>query len=238
MSNSLAEARIESARKAAREAKVAYEASVSERSKYQRESHDLLQRKSSWSESDVVRFTDLVRQDHLNEQAEAKAKLLVATTDEAIEQEFQSLTRAILNRYHEEQVWSDKIRSASTYGSLLALGLNVVVFVLAIIVVEPYKRKRMAETFEKRIEQLSRETKEMVETISSHVDDHLLKQESILVPLTTPHAASGDEPVAIGELSSVAYIVTIPVERREMVSAAIGAAATLTFVGLVSIFRR
>jgi sensitive to high expression protein 9 len=156
------------------------------------------------------------------------------TTDEAIEQEFQNLTRAILNRYHEEQVWSDKIRSASTYGSLLALGLNVVVFVLAIIVVEPYKRKRMAETFEKRIEQLSLETKDMVQTISSHVDAHLIKQESILVPLTASHALQNDEPAA----KPANHFTTVPVERREMISAVIGAVATLTVVGLLSLLRR
>ncbi|KAG8773426.1 sensitivity to high expression protein she9 [Serendipita sp. 397] len=111
------EAKIEHAKLASRVAKLAYETAVSERSMGQREVNDLLQRKSSWNDADVIRFTNLVRLDHNNEQAEARAKVEVEQTDSAVEQEFQNLTRAILNRYHEEQVWSDKIRSASTYGS-------------------------------------------------------------------------------------------------------------------------
>ena len=106
---------------------------------------------------------------------------------------------------------------------------------MAIIVVEPYKRKRMAETFEKRIEQLSLETKEMVETISSHVDAHLIKQESNLVPLTVSHALPNAEPAAEDESKPANHL---PVERREMISAVIGAVATLTVVGLLSLLRR
>ncbi|KAF9517222.1 hypothetical protein BS47DRAFT_1434735 [Hydnum rufescens UP504] len=135
----------------AREAKRAYETAVAERSACQREVNDLLQRKSSWSEADVGRFTALVRQDHINEQEEARAKERADATELLVESEFSELMRSILHRYHEEQVWSDKIRSASTYGSLAALGLNLIVFILAIVVVEPWKRKRLGETFEKRI---------------------------------------------------------------------------------------
>jgi sensitive to high expression protein 9, mitochondrial len=40
----------------------------------QREVNDLLQRKSQWSESDVSRFTELVRRDHVNEQEEKDTK--------------------------------------------------------------------------------------------------------------------------------------------------------------------
>ena len=62
------EQRINDTRQAARKAKVAYEEAVIARSKSQREVNDLLQRKSTWSDNDVSRFTTLVRQDHLYEQ--------------------------------------------------------------------------------------------------------------------------------------------------------------------------
>ena len=230
------ESRIEAARNASRQAKVAYENAVAERSKCQREVNDLLQRKSSWSDSDVVRFTNLVRQDHLNEQEEARAKVEAAQTDQAIEQEFQNLTRAILNRYHEEQVWSDKIRSASTYGSLIALGLNLAVFVLAVIVVEPYKRKKMAQTFEKRIETLSLETKEMVEGIASRVDDHLAKQETLLGPL----AASQEKSETLKPTrESISDVLSLPIDNRDLMVAGFGATTAMVLCGaLFSLFRR
>jgi sensitive to high expression protein 9 len=226
----LPESHIDAARRTSREAKGAYENAVAERSKCQREVNDLLQRKSSWTDSDVVRFTNLVRQDHLNEQAEAKAKIEASQSDQVIEQEFQNLTRAILNRYHEEQVWSDKIRSASTYGSLIALGLNLAIFVLAVIVVEPYKRKKMAQTFEKRIETLSLETKEMVEKIASRVDDHLAKQEALLAPLATVsvqpegYKSTEDAPTLTGGIS-------LPIQNREIMAAGFGAATAIVFCG-------
>jgi sensitive to high expression protein 9, mitochondrial len=192
--------------------------------------NDLLQRKSSWSDSDVVRFTNLVRQDHLNEQAEVKAKVEASQSDQAIEQEFQNLTRAILNRYHEEQVWSDKIRSASTYGSLVALGLNLAVFVLAVIVVEPYKRKKMAQTFENRIETLSLETKEMVERIASRVDDHLVRQETLLAPLAAVNARPEGSKLK-EDVSTLNRSTPMPMDDREVMAAGLGAATAIVFCG-------
>jgi sensitive to high expression protein 9 len=149
-------------RQAARDAKASYAAAVMQRSNSQREVNDLLQRKSLWTDGDVGRFTTLVRQDHLYEQEEARTKASVDETEAAVEREFSELMRSILARYHEEQVWSDKIRSASTYGSLAALGLNLVVFLLAIVVVEPWKRRRLAMTFEERVTDMAAENKAMI----------------------------------------------------------------------------
>jgi sensitive to high expression protein 9 len=175
------EAKIHVARQAARQAKTAYEQAVIERSNSQREVNDLLQRKSIWTDGDVSRFTTLVRQDHLYEQEEARAKAAVDETEDAVEREFSQLMRTILARYHEEQVWSDKIRSASTYGSLAALGLNMLVFVMAIVVVEPWKRRRLAQTFEKKIEELSMEDAARLDASMREISRQLADQERILV---------------------------------------------------------
>lgn len=98
--------------------------------------------------------------------------------------------RAILNRYHEEQVWSDKIRSASTYGSLLALGINVVVFVVAIVLVEPYKRRRLAETFEKRIEEIQKENAAMIQGGMASLTEHFERQEAVISQIASMAFAS------------------------------------------------
>lgn len=111
----------------------------------------------------MSRFTTLVRQDHLYEQEEARAKAVADESEQVVEREFTELMRSILARYHEEQIWSDKIRSASTYGSLAVLGLNLLVFVMAILVVEPWKRRRLTQTFEKKVEELSLENAAVVD---------------------------------------------------------------------------
>ncbi|KAF8584698.1 hypothetical protein K439DRAFT_1345405 [Ramaria rubella] len=190
------EASIIAKRQAARDTKAAYEMAVTRRSNSQRDVNDLLQRKSSWTDSDVGRFTALVREDHLYEQEEVDAKAQVEVAEAKVESEFNELMRTILNRYHEEQIWSDKIRSASTYGSLLALGVNIGVFILAILVVEPWKRRRLAETFEKRIEQLSLENREMLGKGMHELAKHFEKQELVLAEL------------------SGASVQTIPVDRE------------------------
>ncbi|KAG2152990.1 Mdm33 family-domain-containing protein [Suillus bovinus] len=173
------EARIKATRQAAREAKTAYDDAVLQRSLSQRQVNELLQRKSSWTDADVNAFTSLVRSDHQLEQHEVVTKAKVSENDDALDREFGELMRAILARYHEEQVWSDKIRSASTYGSMMVLGVNVVVFILAIMVVEPWKRRRLAQTFEKKVEEMAAETQALIESGIAKLDERLVKQEGL-----------------------------------------------------------
>lgn len=142
--------------------------------------NELLQRKSSWTDNDVSAFTSLVRSDHQLEQHEVATKAKVSENEDALDREFGELMRAILARYHEEQVWSDKIRSASTYGSMMVLGVNVVVFLLAIVVVEPWKRRRLAQTFEKKVEEMTTETQALIESGSAKLEKRLVKQEGLI----------------------------------------------------------
>lgn len=175
------EAKINATRQAARQAKEAYEKAVIQRSSSQREVNNLLERKSTWTDGDVSRFTNIVRQDHLYEQEEVRAKATVDEMEDVVERQFSQLMRSILARYHEEQVWSDKIRSASTYGSLAALALNLLVFVSAIVVVEPWKRRRLAQTFEKKIEELSKDNAARLEASMNDIGGQLAEQEQLLM---------------------------------------------------------
>lgn len=172
---------IQRTREAARESKRAHEEAVALRANSQREVNDLLARKATWSDADVSRFTALVRQDHLSEQAEQTAKQAAAQAEDAVDRAFSELMRAILGRYHEEQVWSDKIRSASTYGSLAVLGINVLVFVLATILIEPWKRRRLARTFEQKVDEMDARNKVMVEGGLQTLAGRLEEQERVLV---------------------------------------------------------
>ncbi|KAF8333494.1 Mdm33 family-domain-containing protein [Cantharellus anzutake] len=211
--------------------KLSYEEAVLTRSACQREINDLLPRKSNWSESDVSHFTNLVRQDHVNAQAEVTAKKKLDDTERKLETAFDDLMRSILNRYHEEQIWSDKIRSASTYGQLLALALNLVVFIAAIIVVEPYKRKRLRESLEDRIELLEKANRQLMEEGMKNINEHFANQEEILTRLATAATShrlmSADDsppsslPPAEVQLPWTSY--QIPIYNPQVWSAAAGA---------------
>ena len=173
------EDRINACRQAARGAKKAYSEALIQRANSQREVNDLLQRKMTWTVADVARFTELVPQDHHLQQEELRMKAAVDEAEDVVEREFSQLMRLILSRYHEEQVWSDKIRSASTYGSLVALGLNMLVFISAILVVEPWKRRRLVQTFEGKISELSAENATKFQESMNVLGDQIEQQKKL-----------------------------------------------------------
>ncbi|KAF8500966.1 mitochondrial distribution and morphology family 33, partial [Russula emetica] len=174
------EARISASRKAARDAKESYEEAVQKRSDSQREVNSLLERKSMWSDTDVSRFTVLVRQDHALEQKESQVKVAVAQTEDEVDREFSALMRSILARYHEEQIWSDKIRSVSTYGQLAVLAVNVIVFVLAIMLVEPWKRRRLTQAFERKVQEMEMANLDAMNKGMDALQSRLEKQEEMI----------------------------------------------------------
>ena len=150
---------VRATRFALQQAKDAYSAAISQRSASQRESNELLQRKHMWSPQDLERFTSLYRSDHANEQSEAAAQEAVADAERKAEEASVKLSASILARYHEEQIWSDKIRRMSTWGTWGLMGVNVLLFLVFQIGVEPWRRKRLVKGFEEKvIEALEKES--------------------------------------------------------------------------------
>ena len=120
--------------------------------------NELLQRKHAWTPNDLERFTELYRSDHANEQSETAAQETLLTTERRAEEAAAKLSASILARYHEEQIWSDKIRRMSTWGTWGLMGVNVLLFLVFQIGVEPWRRKRLVKGFEEKVmEALERE---------------------------------------------------------------------------------
>ncbi|KAI3395917.1 hypothetical protein diail_628 [Diaporthe ilicicola] len=120
-----------------------YKAVNAQRASTQREVTALLARKDTWSPVDLERFTTMYRQDHELEAAvsEAASSLTEAEADEA--RLSQALNSGILRRYHEEQIWSDRIRRQSTWGTWGLMGVNILLFLVLQFVAEPWKRSRL-----------------------------------------------------------------------------------------------
>ena len=152
------EATVQSTRQALKDARAKYASTVATRSATQREVNDLLQRKHAWNPADLERFTSLYRSDHANEQAESAAQEALGRTEREAEESSSRLARTILARYHEEQIWSDKIRQMSTWGTWGLMGLNVLLFIVFQIAIEPWRRRRLVKGFEEKVmEALERE---------------------------------------------------------------------------------
>lgn len=130
-----------------REAQHNYKTLNSHRAGTQREVTTLLARKDTWSPTDLERFTTLYRSDHELEArvAAAGAELTEAETEEA--RLGAALNAGILRRYHEEQIWSDRIRRSSTWGTWGLMGVNVLLFIGLQFVAEPWKRKKLVKGF-------------------------------------------------------------------------------------------
>lgn len=120
-----------------------YKAVNARRASTQREVTTLLARKDTWGPPDLERFTTMYRQDHELEAAvsEASSSLTEAEADEA--RLSQALNSGILRRYHEEQIWSDRIRRQSTWGTWGLMGVNILLFLVLQFVAEPWKRNRL-----------------------------------------------------------------------------------------------
>ncbi|KAG0139934.1 hypothetical protein CROQUDRAFT_718835 [Cronartium quercuum f. sp. fusiforme G11] len=168
-------------RKISQEAKLNYERASSKRSESVKEVNDLLARKASWSDDDLARFTNLVRKDHTNEQEEITAKNILKESESKVETEFTGLMQAILSRYHEEQIWSDKIRSLSTTFSLSITLINLLVFLSAIVFIEPYKREKVVGAVEERMVKRDDERSKVVEDLLIKIVERLEKSEAVLI---------------------------------------------------------
>ncbi|WBW73108.1 mitochondrial inner membrane protein She9 [Schizosaccharomyces osmophilus] len=156
----LRERQLKEFRKLANDARRAYLEAVERRSSSQREVNELLQRRGSWSSTDLERFTKLYREDYSNKENETLLQENVKSTEEKIEDAQNGLVQSILSRYHEEQVWSDKIRQTSTWGTWGLMGINVLLFVVVQLILEPKRRRRWVQ---ESMEFVEKENKDKME---------------------------------------------------------------------------
>ncbi|ODV95761.1 hypothetical protein PACTADRAFT_49214 [Pachysolen tannophilus NRRL Y-2460] len=137
-----------------KDAKQAYNSSVHLRSQSQKQINELLQRQNSWSLEDLEKFTNLYKNDHTLEKQEQENLKMLQELESQQEENQSSLMTVILTRYHEEQVWSDKIRRFSTWGTLLIMGVNLFLFIIVQLVFEPWKRRRLVNSFEAKVKDM------------------------------------------------------------------------------------
>ena len=145
------EALVSASRSRVQQAKDNYTNAIATRSTSQREINDLLQRKNSWSPQELERFTALYRSDHTNEIAEQQAQQELMEAERIAEDTNTELSKNILARYHEEQIWSDKIRRMSTWGTWGLMGVNVLLFLVFQVLVEPWRRARLVKGFDEKV---------------------------------------------------------------------------------------
>lgn len=133
----------------------------SKQSRCQRDINNLLQRKHLWTPDDVSLFTELFRNEHELDHEEKKSKDLVLSAEKLVDEAHDTLMITIRERYREEQLWSDKIRGASMFGTFALMLLNVILFVIVHGWIEPRRRLameyRLGNMFESRVDTIHEE---------------------------------------------------------------------------------
>lgn len=134
-----------------KQCKIEYNDSIQLRLQSQHEVNELLTRKNSWDARDLDRFTQLYKDDTINSQKVEQLKSKLQDLEMEEDQVNDKLYKAILTRYHEEQIWSDKIRSTSTWGTFTLMGINICLFLILQLILEPWKRRRLTRAFEDKV---------------------------------------------------------------------------------------
>ncbi|OHX00482.1 she9 mdm33 family protein [Colletotrichum incanum] len=218
--NTLLETRLAEAQSLVRTARATYKTTNAKRATTQREVTTLLARKEMWSPTDLERFTQLYRQDHSLEQEVSAAAEALTDAEHAEQALGQQLNAGILKRYHEEQIWSDRIRRASTWGTWGLMGVNVLLFIVLQFVAEPWKRRRL-------VLGVVEEEKAVLEGVTAELAGlkaALAQREATDATADAAAKAAAAAPVVMEEETLVA-------EPAEAVAATAGATAGATVAG-------
>ncbi|PPJ55369.1 hypothetical protein CBER1_08690 [Cercospora berteroae] len=139
------EQKVRQLRRSVDEARNVHHDAYAQQTSSQREIVALLERKSSWSPTDLERYMSLVRSEHLNEQSVSSAKSNLDVAENSLEEARSLLERLERKQYHEEQIWSDTIRRNSTWVTFGLMGFNIILLLANIVIFEPYRRKKIAK---------------------------------------------------------------------------------------------
>ncbi|KAG5979070.1 hypothetical protein E4U55_005609 [Claviceps digitariae] len=207
--NGLLEAKLAEAHATVRTARQAYKSSNTKRATTQREVTTLLARKDTWSPTDLERFTELYRTDHELEGEVAKAQEALTESEMEEQSLSQRLNAGILKRYHEEQIWSDRIRRASTWGTWGLMGMNFLLFVVLQFFAEPWRRRRLVKGVveeEKLVLEEVRGELEAVKTSLARWHEESLQpaQEIVSETAEKPVAVFGEEEEAAAAAAAAA----------------------------------
>ncbi|RGP75912.1 hypothetical protein FLONG3_5492 [Fusarium longipes] len=198
--NAKLEKELAEAHERVRNARQEYKTSNASRATTQREVTTLLARKDSWSPIDLERFTELYRADHTLEGKVASSQETLTEAEIEEQRLSQQLNAGILKRYHEEQIWSDRIRRASTWGTWGLMGMNFLLFVILQFVAEPWKRRRL-------VRGVVAEEKAVLEEVRGELEQVKLAIENQNQPAAAAALASAVEATREAEVESITEVV-------------------------------
>lgn len=120
-----------------------YEDNLISHSRLQKEISALLERKQMWTDRDVLAFAELHRQESVLDQTVGRDRVRVKELESELDRKQAFFMETVRERYQIEQLWSEKMRSFSTFGTLVVLLGQALMLWLAQVWIEPRRRERM-----------------------------------------------------------------------------------------------
>ncbi|CAJ2514171.1 Uu.00g022900.m01.CDS01 [Anthostomella pinea] len=206
------EASLSAAQQTLISARSAYKTAVAERSATQREVTTLLARQKTWTPADFERFTSLYRQDYELEADVTRTAGELEDAEREAERLGRELSAGILGRYHEEQIWSDKIRRMSTWGTWGLMGVNVLLFLVLQFGAEPWRRRRLVRGFEEKVREAIAEERAKQGEVGAQGKGSAAATTATTTATTTAAMAPVEGGEVIGELSADDAAATVAAE--------------------------
>jgi sensitive to high expression protein 9 len=193
----------------------------------------LLERKHSWTASDLEKYMSLVRSEHANDRAVQTAKDAVLAAEQSLEESRIRLEKRERAQYHEEQIWSDTIRRNSTWVTMGLMGLNIGILLFNLVVIEPWRRRRLVVEVRKALAEKNLASPALVEQVRKGVLHDLEEQpnsveENVEVPtvdLIVPEIFVAVSPVETMEtvamveaIETVEAVETVESTKSELLS--------------------
>lgn len=172
-----------------REARERYQDMSASQVQTQRDMATLLARKASWMQSDKNQFAELLDLDYKLEKEVGDAAKAVAEAEGKEQSLLSEWVAGMSKQYYEHQVYSDRIRRASTWGTWGLMGVNVLLFLMLQFVAEPWKRGRLLNSMEEREAKL-------LDRVDGRIDEGFGQMRSELrdtLEVLNPKAAEGQE---------------------------------------------
>lgn len=149
----MAEELVKSRRLIVDEAKQGLDTALGQQSSSSKEIVRLLERKNSWSDSELERYMSLIRSEHGHDQAVTLAKDSLLAAEVSLEEARSHLEKRERAQYHEEQIWSDTIRRNSTWVTFGLMGVNIFLLLASLVVIDPWRRRRLVREIRRTLEE-------------------------------------------------------------------------------------
>ncbi|KAL3894148.1 MAG: hypothetical protein SGCHY_005443 [Lobulomycetales sp.] len=218
-------------RSKAKSAKQTYESLVAAHASTSTQLSTLLSRKSVWNASDASAFTRLFHSEQDLAAKVALARVDVQDAEHAFDASLQHFLEAMRERYAGEQIWGDKLRAASTYWTWGLVGLNLVVFLVVQLGIEPARRRAFARSVVDGLVDAQSAAANSADT-RQDIDPHT-STGSLESPLFPTKDASPKEPLPLTRNTSLKAIPSHGLTNDFALGVAVGTGVSIATSGAV-----